>query len=59
MSGELSIVQYLISKGCDVIVQNKEGDTPLMKAADFGYLEIVRFLVDQYTEDEIRNEVSI
>ncbi|XP_072180508.1 uncharacterized protein [Diadema setosum] len=43
--GQLSIVEYLISKGADVNDSTGEGTTPLHRAAKHGHLEVVICLV--------------
>ncbi|XP_064638648.1 serine/threonine-protein phosphatase 6 regulatory ankyrin repeat subunit B-like isoform X2 [Lineus longissimus] len=43
--GHTSIVQYLISKGADISIPNKEEKSPLYVAAYFGHLEIVTDLL--------------
>lgn len=44
--GQLQNVQFLLSKGADVNVQNDRGQTPLMVAASFGHEQITRVLLE-------------
>ncbi|HEV2601499.1 MAG TPA: ankyrin repeat domain-containing protein [Candidatus Babeliales bacterium] len=45
-SDSLPIMKELLAKGADINIQNKDGATPLMLAAQQGKLDIVQFLVD-------------
>ena len=45
ISGEAEVVKYLIEKGAQFNLQNKEGETPLMKATDFGHRAIVELFL--------------
>lgn len=45
ISGEVEVVKFLYEKGAELNLQNKEGETPLMKAADFGHAHIVEYLI--------------
>lgn len=47
--GHLEVIKYLIGKGADVNVFDKDGCTPLVYAAHRGNLDIVRYLVDNST----------
>ncbi len=45
ISGELNVVKYIVAQGAKFNIQNKEGETPLMKATDFGHVSIVEYLL--------------
>jgi ankyrin repeat protein len=45
--GNVAIVNFLISKGCDIHMADKEGRTPLMEACSYGYLSIAEVLIDK------------
>lgn len=42
----LEVMAFLISKGVDVNIKNKLGDTPLSLATEWGDLELIKCLVD-------------
>ena len=44
--GDLPLVRLLLEKQVDVNTQNSEGYTALMRAATFGNLDVVKFLLD-------------
>ena len=48
--GHLATVQLLIAKGSNINAQDEEHFTPLMCAAKFGWLEIVKILINQGSE---------
>ena len=44
-AGSKEIVEYLISKGANLNIKNRQGETPLHKAAQFGRIEILKVLL--------------
>ena len=58
-SGSVQIVKYLISRGCDVYDKDSNGRTVLHHACSYGKLELVQYLVDNYTDMlTIRNKTG-
>lgn len=54
MSGNLDIVKYFISKGCDLDVRDSErGNTPIMWAARSGCFEIVEYFLGLIQEHKM------
>ena len=49
-SGSVELVKYLISRGCDVYDKDSSGRTVLHHACQEGKLELVQYLVDNYSE---------
>jgi ankyrin repeat protein len=45
--GNLTSVKYLVEKGTDVNMKDKDGITPLFFAASSGNLEVVKYLVEK------------
>ncbi|KAG7376382.1 hypothetical protein PHYPSEUDO_013650 [Phytophthora pseudosyringae] len=45
--GASRVVQFLVEKGASVNAKAEYGDTPLILAAHYGHLEVVRYLVDK------------
>jgi len=45
--GEEGIVKYLISKGVDVNIRDKYGDSPLFYAAKSGNLSLIKYLTEE------------
>ena len=39
-------IQFLLKNGADVNAQNDNGETPLMRAAQYGYYDTVKILID-------------
>lgn len=54
-TGQLSIVQYLLSKEADVDVRNQAGDTVLFSAAVCGDVSILACLVQAGAEVQVQN----
>ena len=46
-SALLEIIQLIVEKGCNFDSTNHQGTTPLHLAARFGFLSIVRYLLDK------------
>ncbi len=51
-------MRYLAERGADINAVNKEHETPLMKAADFGNIAAVNYLVQQGADVFAENSVS-
>lgn len=49
--GKISVVRALLEYGADVDRQNDEGWTALHEAANMGFDEVVRLLIDEYNAD--------
>jgi len=49
------IIQYLVSKGCDVQASDDEGNTPVHTAAVNDHLEVVKFLIELGAQPDARN----
>ena len=47
MNGHLTLVEYLIKQGCDLLQANCYGNTPVHLAALNGHLSIVKYFIDQ------------
>ena len=55
--GDVEIVRYLVcDQQCDVTVQNKSGDSPLLIACCNKVLDIVKFLLQQRCDTTVRNK---
>ena len=46
LSGFTNIVQFLLSKGCDIDTKNIDADTPLIDAVENCHVDVVRLLLD-------------
>lgn len=58
--GRLDMVQLLLQSGADVNIQDEDGSTALMCAAEHHHIEIVKLLLAQPDCDlSIRDYVSI
>ena len=44
-------VKLLVSKGADINIKNRYGNTPLNTASGFGYFEIVKYLIEHNAEN--------
>lgn len=45
--GRLDMVQMLVEAGADVNIQDEDGSTALMCAAEHGHIEIVKYFLTQ------------
>ena len=45
--GQLSIVQYLISKGANIEAKNTSGMTPLHDASSWSKIDVIKFLISK------------
>jgi ankyrin repeat protein len=52
-TSSLEVVSFLVSKGADVNVKSKNGNTPLYSAARFGKTEIAQFLLEHKADINI------
>lgn len=52
------MVEYLLSRGCDVNAQSNSGRTALWKAAQVGHQEVVQFLFAMGANINIKNQVG-
>lgn len=58
--GRLDMVQMLLEAGADINIQDEDGSTALMCAAEHGHIEIVKHLLSQLDCDSsITDVVSI
>lgn len=48
---DLERVKLLVSKGADINIKNRYGNTPLNTASGFGYFEIVKYLIEHNAEN--------
>lgn len=46
----MSIMEYLIDRGANINIKNKNGDTPLTVACERGYKKVVEYLIEHGTE---------
>ncbi len=42
--GDLEALKVLLENGADVNYENRYGNTPLMQAVEYGFLEVVNFI---------------
>ncbi|HEY6438199.1 MAG TPA: ankyrin repeat domain-containing protein, partial [Ignavibacteriaceae bacterium] len=50
-NGHLDVTKVFLEKGADVKVANNHGYTPLHRAARYGHLDVVKYLVEQKGAD--------
>ncbi|EAY18222.1 hypothetical protein TVAG_122880 [Trichomonas vaginalis G3] len=43
--GNLKLIQYLVSCGCNIEMKDKNGNTPLIIACSSGHLEVVKYFI--------------
>jgi ankyrin repeat protein len=55
VENDLSAVEWLFNRGADTNTKNDFGDTPLLEAAQLGYTEMCRFLLDKGADVYIRS----
>ncbi|GGG39162.1 hypothetical protein GCM10011344_45060 [Dokdonia pacifica] len=55
-SNDSAIFSYFIEKGVDVNLQDKDGDSPFMNAANSNTLEIVQFLSEYVKDLNVKDE---
>ena len=51
----MDIVKFLVEKGADINVQDREGYTALIWAARYGHMDKVRYLVEREANVNVRN----
>ena len=56
MNGHLECAKALLGAGADINKQGNYGSTPLMFAAMFGKIEVVRELLKQGAKKELKNK---
>ena len=49
-NGDLDFVKSYVEQGGDVNKRDKKGSTPLMIASFYGRLEIVKFLIENFSD---------
>jgi ankyrin repeat protein len=54
--GHTAVVEFLLSQGAEVNVQNRYGDTPLHDAASTGRLDVVRLLLAKNADVSIKDK---
>lgn len=59
VSGNLGLVQFLVSKGADVNAKGEYGITPMSLAAVYDHDEIVRFLVSKGADMDVRDSSGL
>jgi ankyrin repeat protein len=52
-------VKLLLERGVDPNTQDKDGDTPLHKAAYKGYVDVVKLLLEHGADPNIKNKSGI
>ena len=57
-NGQLGTVEFLIKNGADVAVAGNQGETPLLLAACYGFIEIVKFLLSMGVNVNYSDEVG-
>lgn len=55
--GNLDMVQMLIEAGADINIQDEDGSTSLMCAAEHGHIDIVKYLLAQPDCDSTKQDV--
>ncbi len=56
VENELDAVQWLVYRGADVNTRSDFGDTPLLEAAQLGYVEMCRLLLENGAEISARSD---
>lgn len=46
VAGHINNVEYLVNNGADISLGGKGGNTPLMTAAEFGHVDIIKYLTE-------------
>jgi ankyrin repeat protein len=57
--GNLDMVQMLIEAGADINIQDDDGSTSLMCAAEHGHIDIVKYLLAQPDCDSTKQDQFI
>ena len=55
--GNFEIVQMMVEAGADINIQDDDGSTALMCAAEQGHLDIIKFLLAQADCDSTKQDV--
>lgn len=55
MQNDLALVQQLVNNGADVNSRDKDGDCALMLATVYGSAEMVRFLLEEGADPDLKN----
>lgn len=55
--GNFTMVQMLVEAGADINIQDDDGSTALMCAAEQGHLDIIKYLLAQQDCDSTKHDV--
>ena len=58
-NGQLGTVEFLIKNSGDVGVAGNQGETPLLLASCYGFIEIVKYLLSIGVDVNYADEVSL
>lgn len=56
-NGQLATVEFLVKNGAEVSVCGNQGETPLLLASCYGFLEIVKFILCMGVDINYADEV--